>query len=121
MQEAAAEIEPASGTVVHAFTTTVDSYPSYRIDGEHDSRTTIFHHFSQRWQDFSHSAHEYLESRLRKEERPSFWDSHPTVESRIQAMRPFPTEVPEDVRPVSQVLPGFDAIAAQLAPAVFQD
>jgi Zn-dependent protease with chaperone function len=107
--------------VVHAFTTTVDSYPSYRIDGEHDSRATIFHHFSQRWQDFSRSAHEYLEARLREEERPSFWDSHPTVDHRIQAMRSFTSAVPEDLRPVSQVLPGFDAIAAELAPAVFEE
>ena len=60
-----------------------------------ETQGNLYEIFSQRWREFSSAGHDYLKQRLAEEERPSLWDSHPTMQQRIQAMSRFPnTELP---------------------------
>lgn len=71
-------------------------------------------HFVNRWTDFSDPALRHLERRLREEESDSFWDSHPTVAKRLEAMRRFPMGEVLDPRPVRELLPDLARLATQL-------
>jgi Zn-dependent protease with chaperone function len=106
---------------VHEFAQAVLSFGG---DGCHDtgwSTQSVFHRFAQRWQEFSRVGQEYLERRLQEEERPSFWDSHPTVYARTTAMRRFAPRDGEDRRPARELLPDFDDLAAKLHEAALDD
>jgi Zn-dependent protease with chaperone function len=106
---------------VHEFAQAVLSFDG---DGRPDagsSPQSVFHRFAERWQEFSRVGQEYLERRLREEERPSFWDSHPTVHARTAAMRRFPPRTEEDQRPARELLPDFDDLAAKLHEAALGD
>ncbi|MBO3100946.1 M48 family metallopeptidase [Cellulomonas fengjieae] len=48
----------------------------------------------------------------------SRWDSHPSIAARVAAMEAMPdVDVPRDTRPASSLIPGFDAVATDLAAA----
>lgn len=80
----------------------------------------VFRRFVERWQEFSHAGQDYLERRLQQEERPMFWDTHPTVAQRVQAMRRFGKQEPPDSRPVRGLLPDFDRLSLQLQDQMLQ-
>lgn len=80
----------------------------------------VFRNFVERWQEFSQAGQDYLERRLREEERPMFWDTHPTVAKRVQTMRRFAMQEPPDSRPVRNLLPDFDRLAVELQDKLLQ-
>lgn len=51
---------------------------------------SVYQLFVDRWRDYSAAGEEYLERRLREEERTSFFDPQPTINSRLSAMRSYP-------------------------------
>ncbi len=105
----------------HEFAQAALSFDSDGRPAAGSSARSAFHRFAERWQEFSRVGQEYLERRLREEERPSFWDSHPTVHARIAAMRRFPPRSEEDRRPARELLPDFDALATKLHQAAMDD
>jgi Zn-dependent protease with chaperone function len=83
-------------------------------DAAAEPHENVFGQFLQRWKEYSQPGQDYLERRLQEEERPSYWDTHPTVQDRVSVMRPYPPPQPPDPRPVRQTLPDFDQLAEQL-------
>jgi len=55
---------------------------------------TVFQYFARRWRPFSNAGRVYLQRRLAEEERLSLFDSHPTIQARIEAMGDFQAQEP---------------------------
>jgi hypothetical protein len=79
----------------------------------------VFRWFRTCWREFSDSGYEYLRRRLAAEEKPTFWDSHPTIESRLEIMHPFPDRGTPDPQPVHQFLPNLAKLEERLHQHIF--
>jgi Zn-dependent protease with chaperone function len=56
---------------------------------DHDPRS-IYDQFREEWQEVSAKAQQFLRERLEQVERPSYWDSHPTLKQRLDAVSAHP-------------------------------
>jgi len=96
--------------LVNQFESAVASYEKRRqLDGlegqdDPDRDLNVFRHFVEQWRDFSPEGQDYLYRRLALEERSSFWDSHPTIQSRIDRMRSFPDRQPTEDEHIANLL-----------------
>jgi Zn-dependent protease with chaperone function len=78
------------------------------------ANANIFRWFAREWYDFSPGAQDYLRRRLAEEERPSVFDSHPTIEERIKAMQGFPSLAPSNNRPAFELFEDATELERQL-------
>jgi Zn-dependent protease with chaperone function len=82
-----------------------------RDSSEYDN---IFREFNQKFHGLSPQGSGVLEDRLRTQERTAFWDSHPSVPERMQAMRKYvDRELPEPM-PAYLLLRDVDALEKKL-------
>lgn len=74
----------------------------------------VFREFAEHFHDLTPTGQAYLEDRLAEEERPAFWDSHPTIHERMTNMRRFPDkDLPEAV-PCHFLLPEFEQLEKKM-------
>jgi len=73
-----------------------------------------FSWFARGWSDFSPAGYKYLENRLSELEYPSFWDTHPTMQARLKAVRVYPARNSVQDRPARDLLDDFPHLAARL-------
>ena len=107
--------------VVHEFSATVALFDRGGHAGQVESDRSVYDQFLARWQELSPRGQQYLERRLTEEERGSFWDSHPTVQRRIQVMRAAPRQDEANVGCARDLLPDFERLAELLQSCAIQD
>jgi Zn-dependent protease with chaperone function len=101
--------------LAHEFASTVAAFhAAHRSPPQSPHGETVFSRLAERWTDISRSGQDYLQRRLEEEERPSFWDTHPTVARRVRTMRRFPAAGGGDRRPARSLLPDGEALAQRL-------
>jgi Zn-dependent protease with chaperone function len=83
-----------------------------------DAERNVFRAFAKRWREFSPPARDYLAQRLAEEEATDLFDTHPTVVSRLAAMRRYPSRGEEDRRPAIELLPNAGAMEDRLHQAL---
>jgi Zn-dependent protease with chaperone function len=79
-----------------------------------DGPVNVFRDFGDRFHDLTPEGHEYLERRLAEEERPGFWDSHPTTRERMAHMRRFPDQAQAEPVPSHIWLPDLELLERKL-------
>jgi Zn-dependent protease with chaperone function len=110
--ETAAQTLLKDWLVTNEFEQLFEWYAAERRSGR--PPVNIFQRFAERWHDYRHSALAYLERRLAQEEKSSFSDSHPTMATRLLAMRQFPPREPPQVRPADSLVPNIEVLQDRL-------
>jgi heat shock protein HtpX len=78
-------------------------------------RRTLHQQFAEEWRDVSATGREYLRQRLDELEEESYWDSHPTLSSRLRAVAAYPNFGIQDHQPAMSLLGDSDALIRRLS------
>jgi Zn-dependent protease with chaperone function len=78
-------------------------------------RRTLHQQFAEEWREISAAGREYLRQRLDEMEEESYWDSHPTLSSRLRAVAAYPNFGIQDHQPAMALLGDSDAMIRQLS------
>jgi Zn-dependent protease with chaperone function len=81
----------------------------------------VFRWFRCCWRELSPAGYDYLRSRLEAEEKSTFWDSHPTITRRLEAMRPFPEIQAPAAQPAHELVADLTALEERLHQRVFHE
>lgn len=103
----------------HQFMAAVASYDPAAASDNGRAGDNVFAWFEHKWHDFSEAGQDYLLARLEAEERPSFWDSHPTIAQRVQSMRAFSVTEIQPGRPARELLQNFPHLEQQLHDLIY--
>ncbi len=102
----AEHVEAAPEVSSSPATTSRDSPPT--------QKPTVFRHFTDRWREFSPDAEKYLAQRLTEEESPDYFDSHPLMRVRLEAMKRYPPAAALSPRPARELLSNWETLEQQL-------
>lgn len=100
------------------FDSAVASFEVNNRAGPHGERMDLFTWFSSHWLEYSPEGYSYLEQRLIESEQPSFWDSHPTIERRLEVMRQYGGRKCFEDELAHHLLRDFAAMGSELEAAV---
>lgn len=106
--------------LAHQFDAAVASYLVEETQNPLDHDQNVFNWFGNVWRSLSPEGQDYLERRLAQEERPSFWDSHPSIAARLKTMRAFPARPTGDCKSVSELVADFSALQHRLQERLYR-
>ncbi len=101
------------------FDAAVEAYAASFSGTEAGTSTNVYRWFTKRWHDFSRAGHAYLLRRLAEVERPSFFDSHPTVAQRVEAMGKIAPRLQPDSTPARHLVSDLNDIEDKLHVTLF--
>jgi Zn-dependent protease with chaperone function len=85
-----------------------------RLGRDNDPRT-IYEQFRDEWQEISSKAQQFLRDRLEELEPQSYWDSHPTLKERLNAVSAYPNFGTDPAGPVAELLNTMDSLLRQIS------
>ena len=101
------------------FALTVAEYEELLATAVPMPKANIFEMFVSRWREISSEGCKYLQRRLTEEERLSPWDSHPTMQRRIDAISQMPDSGPENGTPAWGLVRNLVQVEDQLHERLF--